>query len=590
MRVPWGSRPAPISEPIAGDEEAEPLAPRLPPPPARALRSGTPLIPQAPIRAKSARPRRAGAPTLFTTTDLGAGKASHVAEPSVAKNGLYVLETYNWGAAVSTNGGGSFQFVDPKKALPNDYGGFCCDQLALYDPSRNLWIWVLQYKPDQAGNNAIRLAVARGDAALAAGQFHYWDLTPQQLAATGDGVSYDQPKIARSSNYLYLSIATYASSSKFAKSVVLRIALDALLSSGSLNYSDYVTSTFSPALTQGAAGTMYFATHAGATTLRLFSWPESVGASGVTSKDLVVHADSATRPFSCPRSGGSASSDWCRGSHDGKTASHDTRINAGWVDRGTIGFSWDAPQGTGGFGSFPFPYVHTVRIAESTRRVIDEPLLWSSTFAYQYAAIAPNSNGDLGGTVMYGGGAQFENCAVVVHDSSTSGAFFDVASAATSSADPVRAASGDYLTARPDPARAGGWIGTCYTVRGAGENKDVHPYFLAFGRAGGPPPPLPPPGDRQAPSVTAHPASVKHGTKRKLRFEFSDDSGKATVTSGVYRGTKRITDLGAEELKSGAYYDTWKAPRKRQLLSYCVAAEDASGNQSPRSCAAIRVT
>ena len=513
-----------------------------------------------------------------------------MAEPSVAKNGLYVLETYNWGAAVSTNGGGSFQFVDPKKALPNDYGGFCCDQLALYEPSRNLWIWVLQYKPDQAGNNAIRLAVARGDAALAAGQFHYWDLTPQQLAATGDGVSYDQPKVARSSNYLYLSIATYASSSKFAKSVVLRIALDTLLSSGSLNYSDYVTSTFSPALTQGAAGTMYFATHAGATTLRLFSWPESVGANGVTSKDLVLHADSASRPFSCPRSGGSASSDWCRGSHDGKTASHDTRINAGWVDRGTIGFSWDAPQGTGGFGSFPFPYVHTVRIAESTRRVIDEPLLWSSTFAYQYAAIAPNSNGDLGGTVMYGGGSQFENCAVVVHDSSTSGAFFDVASAATSSADPVRAASGDYLTARPDPARAGGWIGTCYTVRGAGENKDVHPYFLAFGRAGGPPPPLPPPGDRQAPSVTAHPASIKHGTKRKLRFEFSDDSGKATVTSGVYRGTRRITDLGSEELKSGAYYDTWKAPRKRQLLSYCVAAEDASRNQSPRSCAAIRVT
>ena len=75
-----------------------------------------------------------------------------------------------------------------------------------------------------------------------------------------------------------------------------------------------------------------------------------------------------------------------------------------------------------------------------------------------------------------------------------------------------------------------------------------------------------------------------------LRFELSDDSGKATVTSGVYRGTNRITDLGSEELKNGAYYDSWKAPRKRQLLSYCVTAEDASGNQSRRSCADIRVT
>src|SRR5262249_15481541 len=262
-----------------------------------------------------------------------------------------------------------------------------------------------------------------------------------------------------------LSIAAYDSSSKFVHSVVLRIPLDALLSNGTLDYSHVLSSVFSPGLTQGATGTMYFAGHSGATTLRLFSWPESVGPSGVTSKDLTVHADSSTRPFACPRSGAPATSDWCAGTHNGTTFPHDTRINAGWVDRGTIGFTWDAPQGTSGFGSFPFPYVHAVRIRESAKTLIDEPVLWSSTFAFQYAALAPNSNGDLGGTVMYGGGSQYENCAVVVHDAATTGSFFDVASAATSTADPQRAASGDYLTARPDPTRPGGWIGSCYTVR-----------------------------------------------------------------------------------------------------------------------------
>ena len=60
--------------------------------------------------------------------------------------------------------------------------------------------------------------------------------------------------------------------------------------------------------------------------------------------------------------------------------------------------------------------------------------------------------------------------------------YLEVATAETSSADPLRRASGDFLTARPDPARAGGWIGTCYAVRGSGQNRDVHPYFLAFGR------------------------------------------------------------------------------------------------------------
>ena len=178
MRVHWGFRPTPISEPIAGDEEAEPLAPRLPPPPARALRSGTPLIPGAdPGEERSAR-ASGRSHSLHHYPDLGAGKASHVAEPSVAKNGLYGARPTTGVRPYLRTGEAPSSPVDPKKALPNDYGGFCCDQLALYDPSRNLWIWVLQYKPDQAGNNAIRLAVARGDAALAAGKFHYWDLTP----------------------------------------------------------------------------------------------------------------------------------------------------------------------------------------------------------------------------------------------------------------------------------------------------------------------------------------------------------------------------------------------------------------------------
>ena len=126
--------------------------------------------------------------------------------------------------------------------------------------------------------------------------------------------------------------------------------------------------------------------------------------------------------------------------------------------------------------------------------------------------------------------------------------------------------------------------GTTYTFR-----CDAHPTQMtgSFTTAGGAPPPPPPPppppspGDQQAPRVTAHAARVKHGTSGKLRFDMSDDSGKATVTSGVYRGTTRVTDLGSAVLKNGAYYDTWKAPKKRQLLSYCVMAEDASGKARP---------
>ena len=441
----------------------------------------------------------------------GSGKASHVAEPSVAKNAQYVLETYNWGAAVSTNGGGSFQFVDPKKALPNDYGGFCCDQLALYEPSRKLWIWVLQYKSDQAGNNAIRVWPSPAAMPPLPPAGSTTGTTPQQLAASGDGVSYDSPRSRAAA-----TTCTCRSRPTPRPPSSPRASFCASRSTRSLERRPELQRLrhfdLQPRSDPGAAGTDVLPTMrarprcaCSAARKRRREWSDEQGphrARRLGHPALLVPTERwfcqfGLVPGLARRNDGLA------------RHSYQRRLDR---PRGTIGFSWDAPQGTGGFGSFPFPYVHTVRIAESTRRVIDEPLLWSSTFAYQYAVIAPNSNGDLGGTVMYGGGSQFENCAVVVHDSSTSGGFFDVASAATSSADPVRAASGDYLTARPDPARGGGWIGTCYTVRGAGENKDVHPYFLAFGRAGGPPPPLPPPGDRKAPSVTAHPASIKHGT------------------------------------------------------------------------------
>jgi hypothetical protein len=76
----------------------------------------------------------------------------------------------------------------------------------------------------------------------------------------------------------------------------------------------------------------------------------------------------------------------------------------------------------------------------------------------------------------------------------------------------------------------------------------------------------------------------------KLRFDVSDNSSKSTVTAGVYRRNTRLRRFGPEELSNGGYYVKWRAPAKPQRLSFCVSARDAAGNQSPQSCAAIRVT
>ncbi len=89
------------------------------------------------------------------------GATSQVGEPSVASNGSRLFVTGNWYASRSTNNGSNFTYVDPYNTTPSAAGGFCCDQLTLYDPRRNIWIWILQYRKTSSGSNVFRIAISR---------------------------------------------------------------------------------------------------------------------------------------------------------------------------------------------------------------------------------------------------------------------------------------------------------------------------------------------------------------------------------------------------------------------------------------------
>ncbi|MCW3063492.1 MAG: hypothetical protein JWN32_664, partial [Solirubrobacterales bacterium] len=55
-----------------------------------------------------------------------------------------------------------------------------------------------------------------------------------------------------------------------------------------------------------------------------------------------------------------------------------------------------------------------VEIDESSFKLVDQPILWNAQYAYQYAAIAPNARGELGGIVDEGGGTKYLSCTAVV--------------------------------------------------------------------------------------------------------------------------------------------------------------------------------
>src|SRR3954452_22034927 len=92
----------------------------------------------------------------LTDTDTG-GQTSSVGEPSIANNGNEIFVSGNWYATKSLDAGSTWTFVNPYTLLPSPGPEFCCDQVVLYDPSRNLLFWLLQYVRDPNGTNVLRL-------------------------------------------------------------------------------------------------------------------------------------------------------------------------------------------------------------------------------------------------------------------------------------------------------------------------------------------------------------------------------------------------------------------------------------------------
>lgn len=428
---------------------------------------------------------------FYQMKDL-AGDASLIGEASHASSKLTVLETWNWGVGASVDAGRTWHYYNPYSLFPASYGGFCCDQVAYYDQSHDVMFWILQYSTDASNNNAIRMAWANGASALAAGSFCYTDFTPQQLGSP-TGTNYDQPKFARSNNFIYLEMMQYGAASG---SVVIRVDVSQFTPACSgVGYQWYAPGLFSPGFTQRAYDTLYFAGHVSNSTLRVFAWPESAANwTGITTHDVSHTAYPQNYPYSCPRTGGNATSDWCQRRSFGGGWAHSDRIFSGWVAGGVITFMWDASQGNNGVGgpTFNYPYTHIVRINESSYALINEPIQWSSGFAIQYATAALDDRYHVAGTVLWGGGTYYENSATWIADDLSPGytgvGFFpnggwEWYNGPDSNIDPTDKLSGDYLATRRDDLNPYSWTGSSYVLVNNGSGGvGVHPYFLWFGR------------------------------------------------------------------------------------------------------------
>jgi hypothetical protein len=379
---------------------------------------------------------------------------STVGEPSVGNTGSEIFFTGNWYAALSTNDGSTWAAVDPFSALPPVNGGFCCDQTVIFDPSRKIFIWLLQYILKD-GTNTLRMAVRNPGTT----SWHWWDLHPTTLNAAWTNQWFDYNSCALSNNFLYVTSNVFSVAGAWQRAVVIRLKLDLLKSGGALSLNFFsTTSNGSLRCTLGAKTVMYFGSHNSQSQIRVFTWPENTTSVTQTSVNVTAWNGGS---YSAPTPGGG---EWM--------SRTDGRITAAWLANGVIGFAWTANKQTGR----PFPFIRAVQLNEVSKTVQAQPDLWNAGYAYAYPDVCPNDSGLPGVSAFRGGGTLFPSHLVGV----LNGTAWSLAQTAAGTNAPGDTKWGDYLTCRRHDPDGATWIATGYTLQGGSARTNIVPRCVQF--------------------------------------------------------------------------------------------------------------
>jgi len=370
----------------------------------------------------------------------GARPDPQVDEPTVAVKGRLVLFTANHYAASSTDGGTTFGYLSPKQAFKDTGFEFCCDQVAIYIPQIDTFVWSLQ-----ALDPGTQLLLYANSTEFAAHSFHKLLLTPSSLNVSG---SLDYPDMAVGANMLYFSTNVFYNDGS-ASSVVVRIPLDGLK-----NHAPAPVATerrFGVRLVQNTGTTGYFAAHVDTSTLRVYSWDESAG--DPTLRDVVVPT-------------------WNRTTLWGPVGS---RVLGAARSGDNLWFAWNA----GPADNRPFRYAAVVHLNAQTFALVESPDLYNNDFRIGLPSLGSNSvTGDIGIAYAFG-----DTMAEAVGLLTNTPVFFPVVNGGiTLSA--LR--WGDYLSVRQhyddNGAPTDAFDATGYTYNATG---GPEPRWIIFSRAGG---------------------------------------------------------------------------------------------------------
>jgi hypothetical protein len=387
-----------------------------------------------------------------------------------AESGV-VMVSGNWFLRYSTDAGASFTTADPTTVFPKWAGhDFCCDQIVIYVPSIDRFVWFMQHDADSAGIGAFRLAVAspaeiKKDFQSA---WTYWNFTAKDFGLSED---LDYPDLAYTKQFLHISTDATTTNGR----LVVRVALSDLKAGGSLpgrhTHPEKSKSAVGAHLVQASDDGAFWVGSPDNSSLEVFSWPDSS-----TSYSWYTTAVAAY-PNGTLSSKGPNGNDWLAWLGSGHVPGFHVcgAVRAGDV----LWLAWTASSGSGTSGGPTFPNAH-VRIATidtTTKTVTSEQQVWNSAYAFAYPSLNVNSQGEIGIAVGVGGSKNNAH--------SSFGIIGDHSVWHVDEGDTTPARWGDYLTVRDNQRASNRFSGFgYYTTKDTTDTSkyDAHPFYLVYGR------------------------------------------------------------------------------------------------------------
>jgi len=402
---------------------------------------------------------------------------SGTAEPSGASSGDVVFASANWRAAYSTDGGSSFNSLNPTTIFPADAIGFCCDQIVQYIPSIDRFVWLLQ----GGGLSGYRLAVASPAQIIASSgtAWTYWNLP---AALFGSCTAFDYPDMSLGNGFLYMSWDAGGCSGSGGLQVV-RTSFTGLQAGGTitLGFTDPANGpmAWGSHLMQNTGDEIFWAGHNSTTSMRVFSLRED--SNTYFWRNVGISSWANNTPVTSLSPDGQ---NWVNFLHNPTTQNPGGGFPKGSILGATrvgnsLWFAWSA----GTDDNFPEAHIQMVNLDRGNDfNKIQQVQVWNPDYAFAYPALSRNvCTNEIGMSFEYGGGGNYENHVV--------GFWGDFVAYVTTASDVGSTRFGDYVTIRQapyspeDPGNlftAFGYGRNSVPPPGAGTISDVH--YVLFGR------------------------------------------------------------------------------------------------------------